>query len=138
MIQVQIVVGDLHRGRSFVVNRGHQQILANSSRLKRATYIGVVSLCLSCRDASTDMQNDLFRSTRDLDLRSNIDPDLYMSPLIAHGNIYRSPCICFDASRREEHHGAKIMPLPFLLRKLFANKRFRQKQLFLPFLTPAA
>ena len=93
-----------------MVNRGHQQVFANSSRLKRATDMGVVSLCLSCQDASTDMQHDLLRSTCDLDLRSNIDPDLS-----------KSPCICFDAPCGEEHDGAQIMPLAFLVRKLFAK-----------------
>ena len=109
-----------------MVNRGHQQVFANSSRLKRATDMGVVSLCLSCQDASTDMQHDLLRSTCDLDLRSNIDPELSMSP-----------CICFDESCREEHDGTRIMPLAFLVLKLFAKKRFCQKLLFLPFLTPS-
>ena len=68
MIQVQILVGDLHRGPlgSYDVIRGHQQVLANNSRLKRARDMGVVSLCLYCRDASTDMQHDLFGSTFDL------------------------------------------------------------------------
>ena len=107
-----------------MVNRGHQQV--HSSRLKRATDMGVVSLCLSCRDASTDMQHDLFRSTCDLDLRSSNDPDLS-----------KSPCICFDAPCGEEHDGAQIMPLAFLVRKLFA-KMFLPKTVYLQFLTPAA
>ena len=44
MIQVQILVGDLHRGHlgSYDIIRGHQQVLANNSRLKRATGMGVV------------------------------------------------------------------------------------------------
>ena len=108
-----------------MVNRGHQQV--HSSRLKRATDMGVVSLCLSCRDASTDMQHDLFRSTCDLDLRSNNDPDLS-----------KSPCICFDAPCGEEHDGAQIMPLAFLVRKLFAKMLLPKTVFFLQFLTPAA
>ena len=107
-----------------MVNLGHQ--LVHSSRLKRATDMGVVSLCLSCRDASTDMQHDLFRSTCDLDLRSNNDPDLS-----------KSPCICFDTPCGEEHDGAQIMPLAFLVRKLFA-KMLLPKTVFLQFLIPAA
>ena len=94
-----------------MVNRGHQQIFANNSRLKGATNIGVLSLCLSCQDASTDMQYYLLRSTCDLDLRSrsHVDPD-----------FSRSPCICFDAPCREKHDGFRVMPLAFLVRKLFA------------------
>ena len=98
-----------------MVDRGHQQVFANDSRLNRATDIGVVSLCLSCRDASTDVQHDLPRSTCDLYTRANIDPDLS-----------RSQCIYFDAPCREEHDGARIMPLAFLVRKFFA-KRFCQE-----------
>ena len=96
-----------------MVNRGHQQVLANSSRLKRATDISVVSLCLSCRDASTDMEHDLFRSRCDLDLRSNIDPDLS-----------KSPCICFDAPCVEEDDGAQIMPLAVFTKDFYTLKRF--------------
>ena len=68
MIQVQILVGDLHRGRlgSYAVIRGQQQVLANNSRLKRAREMGVVSLCLYCYDASTNIQHDLFGSAFDL------------------------------------------------------------------------
>ena len=33
----------------------------------------MISLCLSLHDALTDMQHDLVGSSRDLDLRSNID-----------------------------------------------------------------
>ena len=67
MIQVQILVGDLHKGHlgSDDVIRGHQQVFANNSRLKRATDLGMVSLCSSCQDASPDMQHDLLRSTCD-------------------------------------------------------------------------
>ena len=45
---------------------------------------------------------------------------------------------CFDVPCRKEHDGARIMPLAFLVQMLFAKKCFCQKQLFLPFLTPAA
>ena len=109
-----------------MVNRGHEQAFANRSRLKSATDMGMVSLYLSCQDASTDMQHDLFTSACDLDLRLNIELDLS-----------KSPCICFDAPCRKEHDGARVMPLAFLVRKLFA-KTFCPKQLFLLFLTPAA
>ena len=45
MIQVQLLVSDLHRGHmgSYDVIRGHQPVLANALRLKRARDIGVVS-----------------------------------------------------------------------------------------------
>ena len=68
MIQVKILVGNLHRGHlgSYDVIRGHQQGFANNSRLKRARDMGLVSLCLYCHDASTDMQYDLRGSTFDL------------------------------------------------------------------------
>ena len=67
MIQVQILVGDLHKGHpvSDGVIRGHQQVFANNSRLKRVTDVGVVSLCSSCQDTSPDMQHDLLGSTCD-------------------------------------------------------------------------
>ena len=71
MIQMQSLLGD--RQSSSGVSRGHRQSFANNSGLKRAADMGVVSLCLSCQAASTDMQHDLLSSTCDLDLRSNID-----------------------------------------------------------------
>ena len=68
MMQVQISVGALHRDRlgSYGLTRGHQQVWANNSRLKRARDIGVVSLCLYFHDESTDMHYDLFGSTFEL------------------------------------------------------------------------
>ena len=45
----------------------------NKSRLKRAGDMGLISLCLSCHDASTGMQYELRGPTCDLHLRSNID-----------------------------------------------------------------
>ena len=67
MNQMQISVGD-HKGHlgSDDIIRSHQQFCVNKSRLKRAADMGVVSLCLSCEDASTDMQHDLLASTCDL------------------------------------------------------------------------
>ena len=49
--------------RSAGVTRGHQQVFATNSRLKRATDMGVISFCLSGQDASTDIQHGLFGST---------------------------------------------------------------------------
>ena len=64
MIQVRFLVGELYRGHlgSYDVIRGRQQVLANNSRLKRATGMGGVSLCLYCHDESTDMQYELLGS----------------------------------------------------------------------------
>ena len=68
IIQVQILVIDLHKGHlgSYDVIRGHQHVLANNARLKRTRFMGVVSLCLVCHDAPTDMKHDLLGSTFDL------------------------------------------------------------------------
>ena len=68
LIEVQILVGDLHRGhlKSSDGIRGQKQVLANNSRLKRVEDMGLVSLCLYCHDASTDIQYDLFGQTFDL------------------------------------------------------------------------
>ena len=89
--------------------------------------MGLVSTCFSRRDASTDMQHDLSSSRHDLDLKSNFDLDLS-----------RSTCICFDAPWQEEHDSVRIIPLAFLVQKLFAINDFCQKRLFWPFLTSIA
>ena len=85
-------------------HRGHQQVLADNLRLRRARDMKVVSMCLSRQCASTDMQ---LGSSRDLDLRSNFDLDLS-----------RSCYICFDASWRGKHDGVKIIALSFQTQKL--------------------
>ena len=56
MIQVQISVGDIHKVHLGSV--GHQQVFANNSRMKRATDMSVVSLCLSCHEASSEAYLD--------------------------------------------------------------------------------
>ena len=68
MIQVQILVGDPHKGHLGPddVIRGHQEVFANNSRMKRATDTGMISLCSVCQDASLDMKHDLLGSTCDL------------------------------------------------------------------------
>ena len=58
-------------------------------------------------------------TSRDLDLRSNFEIDLF-----------RSTCTYFDAFRREEQDAAKIMSLAFLVKRLFAKNRFCKKALF--------
>ena len=60
--------------------------------------MGVVSLFLSCHDASTDMEHDLFGSPRDLDLSSNVDitfqghhtgyADSFLIPKVIRKNHY--------------------------------------------------
>ena len=124
MIQVQILVGDLHKGHlgSDDVIRGHQEVFANNSRMKRATDTGMVSLCSSCQDASPDMQHDLLGSTCDLTWPW---PEVKFWP-----DPPRSPSTCFDAARREEHDGAWIKPLACLVQKLFAKNFFAKKGYF--------
>ena len=68
----------------------------------------VISFCLSCQAASTDMHHNLLRSTCDLDLRSNIDLTLQ------DHHVYGS-------AHREDHDSARIFLLAFLVRKLFAK-----------------
>ena len=53
------------------------------------------------------------------DLRSNFQLDLP-----------RSKSICFDASWREKHDGAEIIPVSFLVWKLFAKNRKSSNHLF--------
>ena len=84
-------------------------------------------MCLSYQGASTDMQHDLVGSPRDLDLRSNFDLD-----------FSRSPCICFDASRREKHDGAKLISLRHLVKKIFVKNHFPRKWSFWPLVTSGA
>ena len=83
----------------------------------------VVLLCFSHQDASINVQCDLLRSPRDLDLRSSFDLDLS-----------RSCYTCFDASWRGKHDGVKIIALSFQKRKLSKNC-FAQKCRFWPFVT---
>ena len=63
-------------------------------------------------------------TSHDLDLKSNSEID-----------FLRLKCTYFDASWRQEHDAAKIMPLAILVKKLFAKSHFLQKMLFWPLLT---
>ena len=162
MIQVQILVGDLHKGHldSDDVIRGHQQVFANNSRIKRATDTGMVSLCSSCRDVSPDMQHDLPGSICYLTWSW---PEVRFRP-----NPLMSPGTCFDAAWRVEHDVAWIrtpvsawvkgvfnfftfisfflIPIPHtaslvphtasLVQKLFPKTWF-QKKIFWHFMTPS-
>ena len=72
MIQVPILVGDLHNGHlgSDDVIGGHQRVFANNLRLKRDTDMGW-SHCLVKTHRHATWGNML--TSRDLDLRSNFD-----------------------------------------------------------------
>ena len=65
MIQVQILVGDLHRGYLGSPEVTNRFLLIPHCR-KKAGDMAVDSLCLSCRDTSTDMQHDILGSICDL------------------------------------------------------------------------
>ena len=79
----------------------------------------MVSLCVSHQDASTDMQHDLLRTLRDLDLRSNFDLD-----------FSRSNHISFEASVRGKHDDAIVDSLSLLVQKLFVTEYFGQNSYF--------
>ena len=127
MIQVQSLVGDLHRGHlgSYDIIWGHQQVSANNSLLKRGRDMGMVSLCLHWHEASTDMQHTYLGqhlTSGDLDLWSNIDL-----------TFLRSPFTWFDAPWRKEQAGARIESLSFLIQKLFAKNDVGKKTaVFIP------
>ena len=67
----------------------------------------MASLCLSHQEASTGMQHELFRSLRDLNLRSTFDLDLS-----------RSNRISFEASLREKQADAIVNSLSLFLPSL--------------------
>ena len=136
MTRVQIWPNDFSLG-SFRVIWGHIRFLPLAFdriweylSMKWDRELGMVPMCFSRTDAWTDMQHDLFGSTRDPtwpDVRSNSDI-----------NISRSKCTYFDVSWLQEHDCSKIMSLAFLGQKLFAKKLFLcKKKLFLPLLTCA-
>ena len=99
--------------RSFEVTRGQQHVCAHNFWLRWDTEVGMVSLCLSCPGASTDMQHDPFRQWHDLDLRSNIEFDLL-----------RSTWMCFEPPWRGKHDGVHFISLSLLCKKLFAINNF--------------
>ena len=63
--------------------------------------------------ASTDMQNDLFRSSPDLDLMSNFDLDLSMSNSLS-----------LEATKREKNDGAIADCVSLLVQTLFVKTIF--------------
>ena len=90
MIQVQILVGGLHRGPlgSYDVIGSHQHVWASNSRLKRARGMGDHACIVTThRRLMCNMTYlGLYLASGDLDLRPNIDL-----------TCLRSPCIWFDA-----------------------------------------
>ena len=84
--------------------------LVNKFSLKRARTLEMTLLCLSHQDTSTDMHHDLFRSVRDLDLRSSCDVDLLSST-----NIF------FEVFLRKKHDDGIGDYLPLLFPKLFVK-----------------
>ena len=93
--------------------------------------LGMGPNCFFHKDASTDMQYLAYLAehvtSRDLDLRSNSEIDLY-----------RSTCTHFDAFRGVEHDAAKIMSLAFLVQKLFVKNRFFSNKCYFDLSWPIA
>ena len=129
MIQVQILVGDLHKGYlvSDDIIRGHQQVFANNSRLKRVRRgRGLIVFVLSRHIAWYGAWPTWV----------NMRPHLTLT----WGQILTWPFkvtmgTCFDAPWRKEYRGARIKPLASLVRMLFA-KTILPKKAFWRFFTP--
>ena len=76
MTKVRFLANNLLEGHPMSLKVTTNSFFVNKSSLKRARTLGMASLCLTHKDASPDMQHDLFRSVRDFDLRSSCDLDL--------------------------------------------------------------
>ena len=125
MIQVQILIGDLHKGLlgSDDIIRGHQQAFAITIEKSYRHGHGLIVFVLSRHIALCNMiYLGQYVATHDLDL-VKFSPD--------HSE---SPSTCFDIPWREDHDGAWIEPVARWLRKLFAKKKFLPKKVFWPFL----
>ena len=132
MIQVQILVGDLHNGHlgSDDVIRGHQRGL--SLIIHELKELQTREWCSPCQDASPHMQHDLLGSTITCNLT-------WPWPEVKFWHdLSRSPGTCFDAAWREEHDVAWIRTLACLVQKLFSKILFPQKGFFGVFWTLAA
>ena len=122
MIHVQILVGDLHK-----VIWGHMTSSEVTHRFWLITNVQkdlqawTWSHCACIVKTNRLICNMIYLghhlTSGDLDLRSNID--------LTH---LRSPCIWFDAPRREEHAGIRMKSLAFLVQKLFAKTFFFAKK----------
>ena len=129
MIQLQILVGGLHRGNP-VSPEVTKFFFANNTRLKRSTKeLGLVSLYLSFHETltntqSTNMQHDLLGTTCDLTWR--------WPKVKCRSTCSKSSCIFFfffDAAWRQKHDGARIISPAFLV-KLFAKITESQNDYF--------
>ena len=107
-IHVSVFIDDPPKRSSEVTQS--PTIFTNNFCFRKGGYMGVVSLCFSRIDASTHMQYDILGSPRNLDLRSNCDPD-----------PSRSAGICVDAYGREKHDGTKINSLSLKTKKIQAK-----------------
>ena len=103
-----------HRRSSQIMWVYRQFFDSNSLQLKDVE-AKLAPLCLSRRDASTDMQHDIPGSSHGHDLRSYIQLDLL-----------RSSCISFEPPWRGEHDAVKIISLPWSHKK-FGKFNFHKK-----------
>ena len=132
MIQVQILIGDLHRvtwghmTSSEVTNRFW--LITNDWKELQAWAWSHCACIVKTNRLICNMSHlGQHLTSGDLDLRSNIDLTLL-----------RSPCIWFDAPWREEHAGNQIKSLAFLVQKLFAKNVLCKKQVIWGLLIPSA
>ena len=98
--------------RAYQVNWGHD-VFAYNFLQERATAVRVVSLCSAQHGASNDMLFYLFwpsLTSRSRDLRSNFELKLAWSKHTF-----------FEASRRDEHDGVRILALAPFFQKLSAK-----------------
>ena len=109
------------------VTAGHQQIFANSPRLKRAGNKGALFLCASlvwsrCIDwygawpiwaLEHDLYRALFGPTCDL---------LWPWPEVKYLPSRSERCICCDTPQPEEHDGDWSISLAFFVKMLFGKK----------------
>ena len=105
--------------RSSQVIRVHKTFFYNNSLQIENIKAKMAPLCLSRRDALTDMQHDILGSTRDLDLRSNFKLDLF-----------RSWCMSFEPPWCGEHDAVKIISPLWVHRKLFRKFHIRKNWWF--------
>ena len=106
--------------RSSEVTPGHSgswAVFDNNSLQIEDREAKLPPLCLSRRDASTDVQHDIPGSPCDLDLWSNIQLDLL-----------RLLCMSFEPPWRGEHDAVNISSLSWS-HKLFGKFHFRKKSM---------
>ena len=81
------------------------------------TAVGLVPMCFSCRDTSTDIQHDLSGSPHDL---------MWPWPEVKfwHELFWVNMHTDFDASCQDEQDNIQIIPLAFFVQKLFVKYNF--------------